>query len=152
VDNNKAEGKTLEKFEFFDVTADVGFRAHGMDLAEAFQNSARAMFEVMTDTAQIKPTIKREVMVESEDKKALLYDWLSELLFLHDYEGLVFSKFSVNINQEGPESFRLQGEVWGEEFHQETHEVRDEVKAVTFHLMEITEDKSGCTLQVILDT
>jgi len=152
VDNNKAENKTLKKFEFFDVTADVGFRAHGMDLEEAFQNAARAMFEVMTDTPQIKPTIKREVMVESEDKKALLYDWLSELLFLHDYEGLVFSKFSVNINQEGSESFRLQGEVWGEEFHQETHEVRDEVKAVTFHLMEITEDESGCTLQVILDT
>lgn len=152
MDNNKAEGKTLEKFEFFDVTADVGFWAHGMDLEEAFQNAARAMFEVMTDTAQIKPTTKREVMVESEDKKALLYDWLSELLFLHDYEGRVFSKFSVNIIPEGPESFRLQGEVWGEEFHQGTHEVRDEVKAVTFHLMEITEDESGCTLQVILDT
>ncbi|AXV40766.1 archease [Methanobacterium sp. BAmetb5] len=152
MDNHKEEDKTLEKFEFFDVTADVGFRAHGLDLAETFQNSALAMFEVMTDTSQIKPTIKREIMVESEDKKALLYDWLSELLFLHDYEGLVFSKFLVSINQEGPESFRLQGEVWGEEFHQETHEVRDEVKAVTFHLMEITEDESGCTLQVILDT
>lgn len=152
MDNHKTEIKTIEKFEFFDVTADVGFRAHGKDLEEAFQNAAQAMFEVMTDTSQIKPTIKREVKVESEDKKALLYDWLSELLFLHDYEGLVFSKFSVNITSTGKGSFQLKGTIWGEEFHQETHEVRDEVKAVTFHLMEINEDKQACTLQVILDT
>nr|WP_286244374.1 archease [Methanobacterium ferruginis] len=39
----------------------------------------------------------------------------------------------------------------GEEFNQATHEVRDEVKAVTFHLMEI-EKENGCMVQVILDT
>jgi len=143
---------TLNKFEFFDVTADVGFHAHGNDLADAFQNAALATFEVMTDTSQIKPAVKREISVESEDEKALLYDWLSELLFLHDYEGLVFSQFKVTINQKGPEIFNLHAEVCGEEFNQKTHEVRDEVKAVTFHLMEINKEKNGCTLQVILDT
>ncbi|MEN6329783.1 MAG: archease, partial [Methanobacteriaceae archaeon] len=74
---------TQDKFEFFDVTADVGFHAYGNDLADAFQNAALATFEVMTDTSQIKTVVKRIIMVESEDEKALLYDWLSELLFLH---------------------------------------------------------------------
>jgi SHS2 domain-containing protein len=141
-----------DKFEFFDVTADVGFRAYGKNLDDAFQNAALATFEVMTDTSQIKPAVKREIMVESEDEKALLYDWLSELLFLHDYDGLVFSQFKVNINQKGPETFSLHAEVYGEEFNQNTHEIRDEVKAVTFHLMEINKEKNECTLQVILDT
>ena len=143
---------TQDKFEFFDVTADVGFRAHGKNLDDAFQNAALATFEVMTDTSQIKTVVKREIMVESEDEKALLYDWLSELLFLHDYEGLVFSQFKVSINQKDPETFILHAEVCGEKFNQKTHEVRDEVKAVTFHLMEINKEKNGCTLQVILDT
>lgn len=140
------------KFEFFDVTADVGFHAYGENLADAFQNAGLATFEVMTDTSQIKPAVKREIIVESEDEKALLYDWLSELLFLHDYEDLVFSQFKVNIKKKDPETFSLHAEVYGEKFNQKNHEVRDEVKAVTFHLMEINKEKNGCNLQVILDT
>lgn len=143
---------TLNQFEFFDVTADVGFRAYGQDLNDAFGNAALAMFEVMTDTSQVKPKVKREILVESEDEKALLYDWLSELLFIHDYEGLVFSQFTVTIQQKDPETFNLSAVVWGEEFNQATHEVRDEVKAVTFHLMEIVKEENRCTLQVIVDT
>ncbi|EKF85427.1 archease [Methanobacterium formicicum] len=143
---------TVNKFEFFDVTADVGFRACGKDMDEAFQNAALATFEVMTDTSQIKPAVKREILIEAEDEKALLYDWLSELLFLHDYEGLVFSRFAVTTKQKDPETFSLHGEIWGEEFNRASHEVRDEVKAVTFHLMEINKEEDKCTLQVILDT
>lgn len=143
---------TINQFEFFDVTADVGFRAHGHDISDAFANAAQAMFEVMTDTSQVKPTVKKEILVESEDEKALLYDWLSELLFIHDYEGLVFSKFAVSIKQKDPETFNLHAEVWGEKFNQDTHEIRDEVKAVTFHLMEINKGENRCTLQVIVDT
>jgi len=143
---------TINQFEFFDVTADVGFRAHGQDISDAFANAAQAMFEVMTNTSQVKQTVKREIIVESEDEKALLYDWLSELLFIHDYEGLVFSKFAVSIKQKDPETFNLHAEVWGEKFNQDTHEIRDEVKAVTFHLMEINKGENRCTLQVIVDT
>jgi SHS2 domain-containing protein len=139
------------KFEFFDVTADVGFRAYGGSLDEAFQNAALAMFEVMTDTSNIKPLMKREILLESEDEHALLYDWLSELIFLHDYEGLVFSQFTVRITPKDSETFILHAEVWGEEFNRSNHESRDEVKAVTFHLMEIREE-NGCMVQVILDT
>jgi SHS2 domain-containing protein len=143
---------TVNKFEFFDVTADVGFRSCGKDMDEAFQNAALATFEVMTDTSKIKPTVKREILIEAEDEKALLYDWLSELLFIHDYEGLVFSRFAVTTRQKDPETFILQGEIWGEKFNKASHEVRDEVKAVTFHLMEINKEEDKCTLQVILDT
>ena len=119
---------------------------------EAFQNAALATFEVMTDTSKIKPAVKREIFIESEDEKALLYDWISELLFLHDYEGLVFSRFTVSTQRKDPETLILQGDIWGEKFNRAHHEVRDEVKAVTFHLMEINKEENRCTLQVILDT
>lgn len=139
------------KFEFFDVTADVGLRAYGGSLDESFQNAALAMFEVMTDTTQINPQIKRTITLESEDRQALLYDWLSELLFVHDYEDLVFSQFNVKITATDRGTSRLHAEIWGDKFNQSIHEVRDEVKAVTFHLMEIRKE-NGFMVQVILDT
>jgi SHS2 domain-containing protein len=143
---NDNQGK---KFEFFEVTADVGYRAHGKTLDEAFENAALAMFEVMTDTSKIEPEIERKIEVESEDECALLYDWLSEFLFMLDVDFLMFSKFEVKINK-GNDGFALKGTAWGEEFNPEIHESRAEVKAVTYHMMDVKQD-NGVMVQVILD-
>lgn len=137
-----------KRFEFFDVTADAGFKAYGDTLEEAFQNAALAMFEVMTDTNSIKPQIKRKINIESEDEYALLYDWLTEFLVILDSEFLVFSKFDVEI--EKGEQYILRAKAWGEEFDPQRHESRAEVKAVTYHLMDIKKE-DGYMVQVILD-
>lgn len=138
-----------KKFEFFDVTADAGYKAHGNTLNEAFENAALAMFEVMTDTSKIEPKIERKIEVESEDEYALLYDWLSEFLVILDSEYLVFSQFNVKI-EKNDNGYSLEGTAWGEEFNPSIHESRAEVKAVTYHLMNI-EKENGYMVQVILD-
>jgi len=138
-----------KKFEFFDVTADAGYKAYGNTLEESFENAALAMFEVMTDTNSIKPEIERKIHVESEDEYALLYDWLSEFLVILDSEFLVFSKFKVNIEKKGDE-YSLNGTAWGEEFNLKKHESRAEVKAVTYHLMDVKKNENYM-VQVILD-
>ena len=144
----KSENETL-KFEFFDVTADAGFWAYGYTLEESFENAGLAMFEIMTDTDCVSPLIKKEFSIESEDKVSLLYDWLEELLFLHDVDFLLFSRFKVVISPL-EEGYELKAEVWGDEINRTVHEQRDEVKAVTFHLMEVNEEPEF-KVQVILD-
>jgi SHS2 domain-containing protein len=137
-------------FEFFDVTADVGFRAHGHNLEEAFENAALAVFDTITNIKRINKRLSKRITIESEDEKALLYDWLTELLFIHDSENLVFCKFRVKMRKEKPDKFVLEAEASGEEFDPTIHEIRDEVKAVTFHLMKIQRE-NGYKVQVILD-
>lgn len=137
-------------FEFFDVTADIGYRAYGDTLNQAFENAGLALFEVITDTSVLKLSIKKTISLKSEDKKALLFDWLNELIFLHDAEYLVFSCFQVDISGDESNGYQLDAVVWGEEFEQSQHESRDEVKAVTYHLMEIEKD-DGYRIQVIVD-
>ncbi len=139
----------MDKYQFFDVTADVGYKAYGHTLAEAFENAALAMFEVITDTDSIGNGIKRKIKVESEDEYALLYDWLSEFLFIMDSEFLVFSSFNVRIDRKG-EGYVLHGTAWGEEFNPKRHEIRNEVKAVTYHRMDIKKNEFY-SVQVILD-
>lgn len=137
------------KFEFFDVTADAGFWAYGSTLEESFENAALAMLEVMTDTTLVKALEKKEFTIESEDLVSLLYDYLEELLFFHDVDFMVFSKFKVNISP-SEEGYLLKGEIWGEEINPDIHERRDEVKAVTFHLMEVRAE-NGYKVRAILD-
>lgn len=142
------------RFEFFDVTADVGYRAYGKSLEKAFENAATAMFEVITDTSTVKGLVEKKITLEAEDKYAILYDWLSELLFLHDSEYLVFSKFDVKIHVKTTNSqkkYFLEASVFGEEIDNSKHEIRSDVKAVTFHMMKIYYDKTF-VVQVILDT
>lgn len=138
------------KYEFFDVTADVGYKAYGKTLEESFENAALALFEVITDTNTIKSTVENKIIIESEDLFALLYDWLSELIFLHDSECLVFSEFKVKITRR-KNNYVLNALVYGEAFDPAIHESREDVKAATYHLMDIKEE-NGYMVQVILDT
>ena len=147
---NNENDNNNQKFEFFDVTADVGYKAYGNTLDNAFENAALAMFEVITDTTKIEPKVERKIEVESEDECALLYDWLSEFLVMLDVDFLVFSKFEVKI-QKKDDGLVLNGTAWGEEFNPEIHESRAEVKAVTYHWMDVKYENGKYMVQVILD-
>lgn len=134
------------KFEFFDHTADVGIRAWGKTLEEAFENSALAVFEVMTDTTKVERRERREVTVEGYDLENLLYRWIESLLFYYDTELLLFSAFKVTI-----EGLSLRGEALGEKFDPERHERRTVVKAMTYHEMEITKRDGGYEITFVVD-
>ena len=103
----------MKRFEFFEVTADAGYWAYGHTLEEVFENAALAMFEIMTDTSLMAREEIRKIEVRSEDEVSLLYDWLDELLFLHDTEFILFSKFNVKID-ETADGFKLRGTAAGE--------------------------------------
>ncbi len=153
MNTNKNDSKNM-KFEFFDVTADVGYKAYGETLGEAFENAALAMFEVMTDTSTIKPLIEKKIKLDAEDEYAILYDWLSELLFFHDSEFMVFSNFNVKIECQiidNNKRYYLEASAFGEQFDPSKHERRSEVKAVTYHMMDININYHPIKLQVILD-
>ena len=45
--------KNLLDFEYFDVTADIGFKAYGNSLDEAFENAGLAIFNIISDTKDI---------------------------------------------------------------------------------------------------
>jgi len=139
----------MKKFEFLDITtADTAFAAYGKDLNELFANAALAMFEVMVNTKQIKPKVKKTVKVEAEDLKGLLFAWLNELLIFYGSKNLAFSKFEVKVDEEKME---LKAVLYGEKIDVKKHEVRTEVKAATYHRMEIEKSDEGWKAKVIVD-
>ncbi|MFZ3077582.1 MAG: archease [Candidatus Aenigmatarchaeota archaeon] len=133
------------------ATADMCFRAFGASLEEAFANAGFAMFDIISDANQVRPKVAEEIKVESEDLQALLFDFLSELLYLQDTKRLLFSEFDVKIQKpkSGKEKYKLTAKARGQEM--DGIELRNQVKAITYHLMEIKEEKGIWTIQVILD-
>ena len=126
------------KYDYFDVTADIGFYAYGKSLEEAYENAGLAMFNVITDIKKVKKQESKEFEIVSEDLVSLLYDYLEELLFLQDTEFLFFSDFNINIekivdeNSSSLENYKLTCSAYGEEINWDVHTHKSEVKAITF--------------------
>ena len=136
----------MKRYEYFEATADVGLKAYGKNLNEAFENAGLAIFNIISDTSDIDALKEIEFEIASEDEVSLLYDYLEELLFYHEVEFMLFSEFNVEID----EGLRLKAKIKGEEIDWDKHERKTEIKAITFHKMEVKHD--DCVkLQAIVD-
>ncbi|WP_214044377.1 archease [Methanomethylovorans sp.] len=140
-----------KKYEYLDHTADAKFLAYGKTLEEAFGNAALAMSNVMIDTSTVSNTLSQYIDLTAEDLEGLLFDWLSEFLFLMDAENLIFGDFKVHsIKQEGGQ-FRLNATVYGEHIDPSRHMFDTEVKAATYNDIQVQPSADGWVLQAIVD-
>jgi len=118
--------------------------AHGKDLGERFGNAAYAMFDQITDLSKVKAKGELKVEMSGETREQLLVDFLQELLFVNDTEGLVFSEFDVKTDGR-----KLEAVVRGEMFDAKRHTKRSLVKGVTYHKLEFN-DREG-TITILFD-
>jgi len=133
-------------YKIVEHTADVGIEAYGRSLEEAFENAAKGMFAIITNKSKIDNIISKKIEIKNEgDDELLLVDWLNELLYIHDVEGLVFGEFDVSIDE------KLVAYAFGEEYNRQKHGYGVEIKAVTYHMLEIKRDKKGVKIKVLFD-
>ena len=132
------------RYKTIDHTADIAIKAYGKTLAEAFGNAAFGMFDIIADISQFKPVGEFRVELEAPDLEQMLVDWLSELLYLSEVEDIIFCEFEVIIQDN-----ELKGIARGEKYNPLKHELHTEIKAVTYHMLEI--DKVENTVQVLFD-
>ena len=136
----------MKNFEYFESTADIGLKAYGKDMNEAFENASLAIFNIISDTSDIDAVNEIEFEITSEDEVSLLYDYLEELLFYHETEFMLFSEFNIKID----DSLNLRANIKGEKIDWDKHERKTEIKAITFHKMEVTKT-DHVELQAIVD-
>ena len=140
-------------YETFEHTADIGIRAWGSNLAEVFEEAAKALFSVIVELDSVSPKEKFEINLEvgatgrpplHDD---LFFKWLKELLFLFDTKHVVFSNFRIHDLTWG----RLSAQAFGERVDSKKHKLGREVKAITRHQFKLTKEKSRYLVEVILD-
>src|SRR3989344_8109346 len=85
------------KYKFLPHTADAMFEAYGGNVEELFENCALAVEEIMVKISTLKIQESYDITLDSDSTENLLYDFLSELIFVKDTEGLLFRKFDVTI-------------------------------------------------------
>ncbi|MDE1873181.1 MAG: archease, partial [Thaumarchaeota archaeon] len=75
----------------------------------------------------------------ARDLNNLLYSWLEEIIILTITDGFVGASFEVSIDKS--QEYVLHATIHGEEIDFQKHHFKLEIKAPTFHLMEIKQEK-----------
>src|SRR5512135_997149 len=136
-----AEGP-MERYRILPHTADGKFEAFGATLAEAFGNAALAMASLMWDWSKIEPQIEHLVRDEGIDKEQLLVKFLGEIIYLFETRRFLLGRVRSLEIRAGADGFRLDAVLAGETLDA-GHEIYGDVKAVTYHELEIEEAAAG---------
>jgi len=134
-------------YKVFDHTADLGIDVSGKTQADLFSNAALALFEVMVDAAGIQTTQYREMAIEGADRTDLFVNFLREILYLFNGEGLVLTACRIAQIDEG----RLTAEIRCGRYDARKHRVKTEIKAVTYHQAVVRHAEGKWIGRVIFD-
>lgn len=129
--------------------ADCAVDLEAASLDDLFETAARAVAEIMVDPATVAVTVERPAALTAPSLDLLLYDWLSELLFLKDSEQAVFTGVEVQV-VEGPPC-RLQARLRGGVIDRERTVLRADAKAVTLHQFVVEPRDGGWHARVVID-
>ena len=143
-------------------TADVGIALRASGIRSAFENAAASAFDMMCDLDRVACDVSFELRVQGRpgDLEHLMIRWLSELLYLYDSEGVLLSEFEVlelrgvgtpNAG-EGVADSLLTARVRGERFDEGRHQMKIELKAPTYHELEVAQADDAWSVRIIFDT
>ena len=137
----------MRRYEQISHTADIAARIYGKTLPELFENAAYAMFDMMGDIEGLRLDETVRIKTEAPDRESLLVSWLNELLYNSYSKQALFSEFHV-LDLEGN---RITAEAKGQKLEKETERLRSEIKAATYHDLEIKKTDSGYEIVVVFD-
>jgi len=129
------------RYELLEHTADILVRCTGNTIEECFESAAYALFDQMVDISKIEKKEKHSFVIEADDIEGRLFSFLSELLFLLDAESLVLSEFKIKFD-----GSKVICDAYGETLDVSKHRPKTEIKAITYHMMRIDENKPSVTV------
>lgn len=137
----------------FDHTGDVGFEVQAPQLETLFDGARRALLEVLLRTPPRSGSERTRLSLQAPGLDRLLLRWLDELLFLVQTRGQVPVGASLTLRPpiEGETGWGLTADLSLAPLDPRAQGWRGEVKAATYHGLELTREGPGWRARVILD-
>jgi len=130
-----------------DHTADMGMEITAPDPVDLFTKAGRALVHIMLGDILSKGQETMNISLTGEDLSDLMVRWLTEILYLFAGEYLVIT----DINIDNLSSATLNASLAVTPFDPSRHEVLREIKAVTYHQIEVTRQCGIWKARVIFD-
>ncbi len=128
---------------FAEHTSELEIGVEASSFSELLAEAGRALAEVMSGRPARGLGKFERVLVEAPDREALLVAWLDELVFLAERDKKVFGDIVVERAGDRACVAQVRGEP--------VSDLKTQVKAATFHGLQITDGPHGLSARVILD-
>ncbi|MBW2644149.1 MAG: archease [Deltaproteobacteria bacterium] len=135
------------KYNLIDHTADFGIHVFGSDSKELFANAALALFDLITDINHLKGLDSCNIEVSGDDWSDLMVNWLREILYLWNGKEFLLKKVRILSLSET----KLSASVELDTFDPDRHIIKTEIKAVTYHQIQVNSSPSGWEARIIFD-
>jgi SHS2 domain-containing protein len=134
----KAESGFLELAH----TADWALKVWAPNLVRLLSEAARGMYVLMELELAEVPPVEVPIALEAYDGESLLVAFLGELLYFNEDQGLAFTHFELDLQE-----YRLNGIMLGAPVISQ----RKEIKAVTYHELEIVYRNNRYEATIVFD-
>ncbi|NOX36269.1 MAG: archease [Calditrichaeota bacterium] len=132
-------------------TADTGLEVEAPSLEELFREAAKGWKVLVLEDSPTRPREQKRIRLTASDREDLLVQWLSELNFLLNVRFWVMHDvISLQLTHRG-EHWHLQAEITGEPFDDKRHYIYFEIKAVTYHQLQIRQEDGTYKTRIIFD-
>ena len=135
-------------YELIDHTADLGIHVFGGNPKDLFQNAAMALMDQLVEPVDRFARQEKRITIEGNDWPDLMVNWLREILYLWAGDEIVAQ--SVQIESIAENS--LVADLRVEPFSPEWHKLKSEIKAVTYHQVQVFDTGNRWEAKVIFDT
>lgn len=136
-----------KKYRLIDHTADFGIHVFGKDPEDLFANAADALVDLLTDVRVVRGKNQMEITVTGSDRPDLMVNWLREILYLWSGRELLVK--SANIQEITP--CKISAILSFDRYDPSRHVIKNEIKAVTYHQVQVTGGPEGWEAWVIFD-
>jgi SHS2 domain-containing protein len=130
-----------------DPTADCGIQVFGKDVKALFENAGLALFDLIAGIRLVESSLEYPIQVSGSDWADLLVNWLRELLYFWTIKELLVNEIDVT----GILEYQLSARIRVEPFNAAQHRLNHEIKAVTYHRIQVTNLPSGWEAIVVFD-
>lgn len=141
-------GDMTAGFEEIEHTADWELHVWSPDLRTLLEQAARGMYALSGTQIAADDRLAQAIELEAADAESLLVTFLAELLFLGEQDGLAFDRFDLQIDEDpGQNRLHLTGQMEGGRIIAQAKEI----KAVTYHRLQIERSEKGLEVRVVFD-
>ena len=130
------------------ASADFVVDAYGLTLDDLFKACAIACFSAITEIDYVESRNEFSIKIQGDDLNELLYNYIAELIYLKDTEKIFISYFDIRISDDMKS---LASIVRGEMIDYNKHVIKTDVKAVTYHSLNIVERDGRFETRMVLD-
>ena len=126
-------------YKLLEHATDAFIEVTASNLEEAFRIAGQSVVDTTIDRDTVDEKEEMVIKVGGKDLKYLLFNWLEAIIYQLITEGFAIKRFELELKKN--DQYEINAKTFGETIDLKKHHFKVEIKAPTFHLMEISEEE-----------